>query len=177
MPPEIVTLETASDVILCPLYFLSQFPQFVVCFAVTEVDEQTHEYRRICCLHPNPVMFEPRARRPILFELIGQIATHDCHLTVRGDEEHQDPDDPIASCWVEARPDDISRIYWRSLLPAVQEIMEAIPGAVDSTKLVYGYAQAVESVRLQVIWRAPDGEVSFACLHCCPLLTCLSLVR
>lgn len=161
MPADIITLDSAPDIILCPLYFITMFPQFAVCFAITEDDEFTHEFRRICCLRPDPLAYLPRPKRPVLFEVIGQIAAHDCHLTARGDEEHQDPNDPVASCWVEARPDDVSRIYWRSLLPTIQSVMDVIPGAVDSSKLVAGRADSVESVRLQVIWRAPDGEVSF----------------
>lgn len=160
MPSQLITLATSSDIILSPLYFLSMFQEFVVCFAITDEDEETYEYRLICCLSPNPLVYEPRANRPVLFEIIGQIARHDCWLTALGDEKNQDPDDPIASCWVEARPDHISRIYWRSVLPTVEAIIDTIPGAVDSTKLVSGHAEAVESVRLQVIWRAPEGEVS-----------------
>ncbi len=161
MPSELITLETSSNIILCPLYFLSMFQEFVVCFAITEEDEETFEYRHICCLRPDPLVFEPRPERPVLFELIGQIATRDCWLTALGVENNQDPDDPFASCWVEARPDDISRIYWRSVLPTVEAIINVIPGNVDSTKLIsVGRPGAVGTVRLQVIWRPQEGKVS-----------------
>lgn len=168
MPPKPITLENATQTIIVPLYFLSMFRQLLVCFAVTEYQHYAgkHEYRRICCLRPDTTIFNPRQKRPVLFELVGQIAREDCYLTALGDEAHQEPDDPVASCWVTARPDIISRIHWRSVLPTIQDIMDTIPGGVDSSKLVAGRVNDIASVRVQVLWRAPDGEVSLLSCGC-----------
>ncbi|KAI0323823.1 hypothetical protein GY45DRAFT_1215746, partial [Cubamyces sp. BRFM 1775] len=96
---------------------------------------------------------------PLLLEITGQIAIQNCFLTAHGyrnTEEPEDNSEPTASCWLEARPDAVSRTYWRSVLPTVHSIMEHIPGDVDISGFVSVAADG--AVRLQVIWEADEGE-------------------
>ncbi|KAI0658949.1 hypothetical protein C8Q70DRAFT_1054633 [Cubamyces menziesii] len=162
MPPQLVTLEDAPRIILCPLHVVtSAHSNLVLCFATS--DESGSEVRRMLCVRKTPLVPGPRPRMPLLLEIVGQIAADNCYLTVDGhpntaaaDGTAAEDDEREASCWIEARPDVVSRIYWRSVLPTIQTIAEHITGEVDMSNLVTVTPNG--SVRLQVIWQPSPGE-------------------
>ncbi|KAH9850835.1 hypothetical protein C2E23DRAFT_816751 [Lenzites betulinus] len=153
--PRLITLGSAPHVLLCPLPVITSVHSDLV-LQFSHSYHEGSESRYILCAQRAPLLPGPRPIMPVLLELTGQICINDCYLTSRGHIDPNDPDaKPVAMCWIEARPDIVSRVYWRSVLPTLQTFMEHIPGPVDVSKLV---AVAPDgSVRLQVMW-LPDEE-------------------
>ncbi|KAJ8456697.1 hypothetical protein ONZ51_g11969 [Trametes cubensis] len=155
---QLVTLENSPHSVLCPFYVAASINNnLILCFALSE--HRGSEKRYICCVRRTPLNLGARPLRPLLLEITGQIAVNNCFLTAHGHKDPERPDDdsePTASCWLEARPDTISRTYWRSVLPTVHSIMEHIPGEVDISGFVSVAADG--TVRLQVIWEASEDE-------------------
>ena len=165
MPEQrLITLDNSPHSILCPFYVAASVNNnLVLCFALSV--HQGSEKRYICCVRRTPLNLGPRPPCPLLLEITGQIAIQDCFLTSHGHKDPEKPDDdsePTASCWLEARPDTISRTYWRSVMPTVHSIMEHIPGDVDISGFILVATDG--TVRLQVIWEAEEDEVCSASL-------------
>lgn len=174
----IINIDTADDVVLCPLHVLMSIdPVLEFCFATSY--RRDAEYRRIFCVrHARPnIILGPKM--PVLFEVIGQIAVQNCYLTTHGrkkdletaegtaDERFTkdplaiavDSEETIASCWIEPRPDLASTLYWPSVYPTVKAIMDSVPLPMNTDHAV-SVPRRDEVTRLQVVWSPRDGEVS-----------------
>lgn len=138
---------------------------FAFFFAPT-VDSDDHF---ICCIPLNPPEFIPDDDSeidtlPVVFTVIGQIAREECFLTAAGDQREDRPDNihdkPVASCWLESRPDRDSCLEWRQLPPAIQRVAStAIADDLDTSRLLR-FAPNDGAVQLRVRFIPYEGEVS-----------------
>lgn len=164
MPPRrLITLEGSPHILLCPLPVVTSVNNnLILQFALSE--HRGSKTRYIACAQRAPLLPGPRPVLPLLLELLGQIAVTDCYLTSRGYTDPGDPHSkPIASCWIEARPDLVSEIYWRSVLPTIQTFKADIPGAADISDLLSVASDG--SVRVKVRWEPDADEVSSLISH------------
>ena len=101
-----LTLQNAENVMMCPLYMLAAtYVSFPVDFTTSIFNEAEHEVRRICCYRPEGLAPNAPLNMPVMFEIVGRIATVDCFLTARGDEGILGEDRvALASCWIEPAP-------------------------------------------------------------------------
>ncbi|PIL31912.1 hypothetical protein GSI_06616 [Ganoderma sinense ZZ0214-1] len=101
----------------------------------------------------HPHLFLPKT--PLLFKIIGQITVEECFLTARG---HLRPPDkePIASCWLQQRPNITSDITWRGIIPTLEAIIEQYGGEVDPSELLALGPDG--KLRLQMTWQGDVGE-------------------
>ena len=80
-------LRYADQILICPLFVVAAvYSNFDMCFVTSDYDHTTHEERETCCINiePDPTLMDPLPRLPILFEVVGQIAMHQCFLTSEG---------------------------------------------------------------------------------------------
>ncbi|GBE81445.1 hypothetical protein SCP_0311740 [Sparassis crispa] len=97
---------------------------------------------------------------PTLFEVVGQIAVEDCYLTKCGDEclfPEDEKSPTVYSCWIEARPDQVSCIHWRNVVRGLDTIIAAIPVPIDTIHAMRTDPET-DSVKIQVGWRPPAGQ-------------------
>ena len=66
-------------------------------------------------------------------------------------------DERLATCWIETRDDDISKLYWLGIAPAVQEIVNKIPADISTSRLLTD--EPGEDLRIQVAYQPPAGQV------------------
>ncbi len=160
-------LADAENIIIIPLYAIMMvYTSLTICFITWDFDPDTREEHEICCFTPTQ---HTQPNVPILFEVVGQIALEDCFLTADGyksPESSGEDNERLATCWIETRPDYISRIYWLGVVPAVQEIANHIPTAVDTSRVI-GEDQG--QIRLQVCYQPPAGQVR-CFLNCCGMV-------
>ncbi|PIL35896.1 hypothetical protein GSI_01556 [Ganoderma sinense ZZ0214-1] len=163
-PPGSTILANANNIVILPLYSLTMvYVNITLRFAPWEYDPETDEERKICCMKVDiagfPAYLESLLPKvPILFEVIGQISPYDCFLTADGyqsPESSGQEDERLATCWIEAPHDYISRIYWMGIDPAIQEITGFIPGDVNTDKLL---GEEDREVILQVCYQPPAGQ-------------------
>ncbi|KAI1786735.1 hypothetical protein LXA43DRAFT_897380, partial [Ganoderma leucocontextum] len=99
-------------------------------------------------------------KRPLLFDIVGQIAPYQCYLTARGLPQPGDlvGKEPVVSCWLEARPHFMSEINWRGVKDSVGKVIEAISGNVDTSRL---FAKDDDGrPMLQIIWQGYSGQTA-----------------
>ncbi|PIL33218.1 hypothetical protein GSI_04668 [Ganoderma sinense ZZ0214-1] len=154
MPEPLIAVGECEPAVICPLEIFKSthlFPS--LCFGTTNRDGSEKHY--ICCFpqHANPEL--PLPKTPLVFSLYGQIAIEDCFLTVRGCLRPMD-EEPVASCWLEARPNIAADILWRGIIPSIEAIVDKYGGVVDPSHLVALGPDG--NVRLQVVWQGNIGE-------------------
>lgn len=163
MPANLVILENAPDIYMCPFFaFKATYVHVAICFSTHEREGSMRCC--ICCLRRNTTFQRELAPLvPILFEVVGQIVAENCFLTLDGIFPDDPPPNsglgPVASCWIEPRPNDISHTYWRSLEPTINTINEYIHGNINTSCLITTGQDG--SMQLQVIWLAPHGHVRY----------------
>lgn len=140
-------------------------PSFKFFFAPT-VDSDDHF---ICCIPLLPPEEIPDDDSeidvvPVVFTAIGQIAQEDCFLTAEGDRREGRPghvqDKPLASCWLESRPDRDSCLEWRQLPSAIDRLASTdVAGPLDTSR-VLRFAPNDGAVQLRIKFIPEAGEVS-----------------
>ncbi|KAI1782149.1 hypothetical protein LXA43DRAFT_1104648 [Ganoderma leucocontextum] len=157
MPERLISLE-GGPVLMCPIeIFKSTYLFPSLCFGPTDRDGS--EKRQICCVRQganpaaNPRLLLPKT--PLAFNIYGQIAVEDCFLTARGRHRPTD-EEPVASCWLQARPNIASDISWRGIIPTIEAIVEEYGGIVDPSQLLTVGPDG--KLRLQVIWQGCVGD-------------------
>ncbi|KAI1793318.1 hypothetical protein LXA43DRAFT_988141 [Ganoderma leucocontextum] len=164
MPEPLVTLEEADATYLGPFYAINALI-ITPGFTFAPCDRDGSRSRRICCIqHRKVATGELLPKRPLLFDIVGQISPDQCFLTARGLSQPSDPADeePVASCWLEPRTHIMSEINWRGVEDSVGKIVQAIPGDVDTSRL---FARDEGGrPKLQVIWQGYSGETTAATL-------------
>lgn len=136
-------------------------------FFAPTVDSDDHF---ICCIPLVPPELIPDDDSeidtlPVVFTVIGQVAPEECFLTAVGDQREDRPDTtahnrPLASCWLESRPDRDSCVEWRQLPPAIQRIAStAVAGDLNTSRLLR-FAPNEGAVQLRVRFVPYEGEVS-----------------
>ncbi|KAI1782040.1 hypothetical protein LXA43DRAFT_906979 [Ganoderma leucocontextum] len=154
MPERLITLGDGQTSMLCPIkIFKSTYLFPSLCFAPTDRDGS--EKRHVCCVHQDasPRLFLPKT--PLVFSIYGQIAVEDCFLTARGRDRPTDQE-PVTSCWLQARPNITSDISWRGIIPTIQAIVNEYGGTVDPSHLLTVGPDG--KLRLQVIWQGYIGD-------------------
>ena len=160
-------LGDAENIIVVPLSTITMlYTRLTLRFATWEYDPDTDEEREICCTQfaeaeaPPHLDIDPLIKIPILFEIIGQISEEECYLTADGYESPESSgqeDERLATCWIETRDDDISKLYWLGIAPAVQEIVNKIPADISTSRLLTD--EPGEDLRIQVPYQPPAGQV------------------
>ncbi|KAI1781606.1 hypothetical protein LXA43DRAFT_958506 [Ganoderma leucocontextum] len=148
-----------NDVCLCPLY-TPAFEYFDIQWFTREVETPEVPTRCcICCHRPAGEGYRINGLRarpilhPFVFELIGQIAEHDCHLTADGYGDRTEA--PVASCWIEPCPGDrVARIEWAQGAGTIHRILDTIriPWTADVL------ASEGNPLRLQLFFEPPEGD-------------------
>ncbi|KAI1781612.1 hypothetical protein LXA43DRAFT_908281 [Ganoderma leucocontextum] len=112
---------------------------------------------RVCCRRPaaphtiNGVR-APRTLQPFIFELVGQIAEEDCHLTADGYGNRTES--PIASCWIEPRADCVSRREWAESARTIHHILDSIREPWSADVLV----EEGNPLRIQLFYEPPEDR-------------------
>ena len=158
-------LGDAEKIIVVPLSTITMlYTHLTLRFATWEYDPDTDEEREICCTQfaeaPPHLDINPLIKIPILFKIIGQISKDECYLMTDGYESPESSgqeDERLATCWIETRDDDISKLYWLGIAPAVQEIVNKIPADISTSRLLTD--EPVEDLRIQVAYQPPAGQV------------------
>lgn len=121
------------------------------------IDHDGSEKRHTCCIPRDVIPRLLLTKTPLLFKIIGQISVEDCFLTARGHLRPPD-EEPVASCWLEQRPNIISDITWRGVIPTLEGIIDKYGGEVDPSHLLTIGPDG--KLRLQVTWQGDVGEAS-----------------
>ncbi len=156
MPEPLIMVGEGAPAMMCPIeIFKSTYLYPCLCFGTTDRDGS--EKRYVCCVHKraNPQLLLPKT--PLVFNVYGQIAIEDCFLTARGRLRPMD-EEPVASCWLQARPNVASEIRWRGIIPTIEAIVDEYGGVVDFSHLLMLGPDG--ELRLQVIWQGSVGELS-----------------
>ncbi|KAI0365888.1 hypothetical protein BV20DRAFT_1098068 [Pilatotrama ljubarskyi] len=134
-------------------------------FFAPTVDSDEHF---VCCMpvdppEPFPVDNDMEIdSTPIIFTVIGQIAPEECYLTAQGDQRAARPDHsrsgPLASCWLESRPDRASCLEWRQIPSAIARVASAAVGPVNTSR-VLRFMPNDGAVQLRVRFAPRDGEL------------------
>ncbi|KAI1782076.1 hypothetical protein LXA43DRAFT_1069363 [Ganoderma leucocontextum] len=155
MPEPLIILDNMGAILMCPLeIFKSTYLFPSLRFAPTDRDGS--EKRQICCVYrdASPRLFLPKT--PLLFNIVGEIAVEECFLTARGRLRPSD-EEPVASCWLKPRPNPVSDVTWRGVIPTVDAIVDKYGGVVDPFQLLMEGPDG--KLRLQVIWQ---GRVCYS---------------
>ncbi|PIL26811.1 hypothetical protein GSI_11072 [Ganoderma sinense ZZ0214-1] len=144
------------DICFCPLH-TPVFHLLVVRWFTNEYETEVLTRRRICCRRPTEDRYvngilAPPILEPFVFELIGQIAEYDCHLTVDGHGDRTEA--PVASCWIEACPDQVSRIEWAQSIVSLNRIIDTIREPVCPDELAF----EGNPIRYQLFFEPPEGR-------------------
>ncbi len=156
MPEPLTMLGEGEPAVMCPIEIFKStnlFPS--LCFGTTDRDGS--EKRYTCCIHQNGNPQLPLPKTPLVFNVYGQITPEDCFLTARGRLRPMD-EEPVASCWLQARPNIASDIRWRGIIPTIEAIADEYGGVVDFSHLLMLGPDG--KIQLQVIWQGDVGEVS-----------------
>ncbi|KAI1784484.1 hypothetical protein LXA43DRAFT_1066735 [Ganoderma leucocontextum] len=154
MPEPLIALGEAESTMMCPIeVFKSTYLFPSLCFG--PIDRDGSEKRHICCVRQDasPRLFLPKT--PLVFNIVGQIAVENCFLTAHGRDRPPD-EEPVASCWLQARPNIVSDISWRGIIPTIEAIVDEYGGVVDPSHLLI--VGPDEKLRLQVIWQGCVGD-------------------
>ncbi|KAI0673880.1 hypothetical protein C8Q78DRAFT_1019575 [Trametes maxima] len=99
---------------------------------------------------------------PVVFTVIGQIAPEDCFLTTTGDTRtpRQDhiQDRPLASYWLESRPDRDSCLEWRQLSMAIEHVVSIAEHPLNTSRVVR-FVPNEHAVQLHVRFCPEEGEL------------------
>ncbi|PIL33641.1 hypothetical protein GSI_04264 [Ganoderma sinense ZZ0214-1] len=156
MPEPLVSLTQSKPIIICPLETFKSIYLFRN-LRFGPIDRDGSEKRHICCVCEDspPALIRPKT--PILFDVLGQIAVEDCFLTARGCPRPAN-EEPVASCWLQQRPNIVSDLKWRGIIPVIEAIVEeyAVGSEVDTSRLLTVGPDG--KLRLQVIWHGEVGE-------------------
>lgn len=101
---------------------------------------------------------------PVVFTMIGQIAREDCFLTAMGDQRADRPDHlkdgPLASCWLESRPDRDSCLEWRHVPSAIERIESTAAAGPLNLSRTLRFFPNDGAVQLRMRFAPYEGEVS-----------------
>ena len=83
-------------------------------------------------------------------------------MTAQGCLQPSD-EEPVASCWLQQRPNPVSDLTWHGILPTIEALIDefAVGSEVDTSKLLTVGTDG--KLRFQVIWQGDIGEVSIFC--------------
>ncbi|KAI1797608.1 hypothetical protein LXA43DRAFT_877028 [Ganoderma leucocontextum] len=145
-----------NDVCLCPLY-TPAFHSLDVRWFTQEYETEVPTTHRICCRRPPEHyingLLAPPMLQPFIFELIGQVAEHDCHLTADGYGDRTEA--PVASCWIQpCAADRVSRMQWAESAHTIHHILDTIrnPWTAD------GLISEGNPLRIQLFYEPLEGE-------------------
>ncbi|PIL30719.1 hypothetical protein GSI_06887 [Ganoderma sinense ZZ0214-1] len=144
-------LSRPGDVCLCPLY-TPVFDSVNIGWLVHTIETDVPTRRIVCARHPSAVGGTPQTPQPFIFELIGEISEHDCHLTVDGYGDRTEG--PIASCWIKPSPGSTSRIEWAQGARTIRQISDTVPAPFTLDVL----AGEGNPLSIQLFFEPPEGE-------------------
>ncbi|KAL1939189.1 hypothetical protein VTO73DRAFT_10230 [Trametes versicolor] len=139
-------------------------PSFEYFFAPTVQSDDLF----ICCIPLLPPEMIPDDDSeidvvPVIFTMIGQIAREDCFLTAEGDQRVDRPDHqkegPLASCWLESRPDRDSCLEWRHVPSAIERIESTAVARPLNLSRVLRFFPNEGAVQLRLRFAPYHGEL------------------
>ncbi|KAI1781855.1 hypothetical protein LXA43DRAFT_1105200 [Ganoderma leucocontextum] len=151
-----LVLPDSHDICLCPLH-TPIFEHFEVRWFTHDYETEIPTRRRVCCRRPEaePTINSvraPRVLQPFIFELIGQIMEHDCHLTADGYGNRTES--PITSCWIEPPADCVSRREWAQSARSIHHVLNSIRDPWTADVLV----GEGNPIRIQLFYEPPEGR-------------------
>ncbi len=152
-----LALPSPHDICLCPLH-TPIFESLDVRWFTHEYETETPTKCRVCCRRPpaGPSIngtHAPRILQPFIFELVGRIANHDCHLTIDG--YGNQTEGPIASCWIEPNTDCVSHREWAQSARSFHHVLDSIHEPWSADVLVGGG----NPICVQLFYEPAEGKV------------------
>lgn len=165
-----ILIENAKPTILLPFHtFLAMSVRFELSFGVIDYSEQEHRLI-LCTRRQGTVPRGVHPKTPLIFDIHGQIWRHQCYLTGGGypwpAERPLSEFEPLASCWIEPRPNIASETNWRAMNESIALLLNTIPGDVDSSHFT-NIDRSTGARRLQIFWQGSQGDVSTATATVC----------
>ncbi|KAI1789747.1 hypothetical protein LXA43DRAFT_869481, partial [Ganoderma leucocontextum] len=114
--------------------------------------------RRVCCCRPSARhrvndTVAPPVLQLFIFEMIGQILEYDCHLTAGGYGDRTE--EPVASCWIEPCPDQVSRAEWAESAHTIHLILNTI----REPRSAEGLVEEGDLLCIQLFYEPPEGRM------------------
>ncbi|KAI1782022.1 hypothetical protein LXA43DRAFT_905138 [Ganoderma leucocontextum] len=160
MPSPLVILSEADNILLCSLHtFSTTYLSQALCFGVS--DRNTSEWCRIVCVRRTSITRTLLPKTPVVFDIIGQISGgSECFLSVDGvprdtSSTNAASAEPVASCWMEPRPNVVARVNWNGVQASVEQILAEIPGEVDTSRFI---RSEDGMMKIQLVWQGYPGE-------------------
>ncbi|TFK78164.1 hypothetical protein K466DRAFT_607254 [Polyporus arcularius HHB13444] len=162
-PSALIDLYNSKDLILSPFHGLTASRlRFNFIWAI-ESQEDGHEVRHVLChrrQEPTPPRRQPNI--PLLWDMIGEVTRDDFALSARGvlgrsAEEVREA--PMASGWLQQRPNKMSDINWRALRLSIRTLTDSIPAfEVDTSTLLRITEEGLPQLKLT--WQGFIGETT-----------------
>ncbi|TFK92371.1 hypothetical protein K466DRAFT_480763 [Polyporus arcularius HHB13444] len=116
----------------------------------------------LCHRREEPTPPDRQSNVPLLFDDIGEVSRDDFALTGYGiigrpDEEVREA--PMASGWLQERPNKMSNINWRAVPRTVRTITDSIPAFDVDTSTLYRMTED-NSPQLKLTWQGFPGETT-----------------